>query len=98
MAVKPGVFHDLDKWSLESAFQDGCASIVVLNVFAKINKRDATARNDTFVKRGFGGSNGVVDTVFLLVDFSFGSTTDLNDGNTTGESGNTLIELLFFVI
>ena len=65
----------------EGFFDDFSAIIIGFEVSCKIDKSDTTTSNDTFGESSFRGSNGVIDTELFLVDFGFGSTTDLNNGD-----------------
>ena len=97
-AIKTGIFHDMDKWSLECIFENCTTSIIVFEVLGEVDEGDATARNDAFVEGGLGGSYGIVDAIFLFVDFGFGGTTYLDDGNVAIECSGALIEFASFII
>ena len=98
MAIKASIFGNLDEWGLKRILHDSSASVVVFKLLSEIDECDATARNDTFVERGFSSGNGIIDAIFLFVDFSFSSTTDFNYGNAAFESGGAFVEFASFVI
>lgn len=49
--------------------------------FAGIQQSDAAAGDNAFLDRGTGRMQRVVNTVFLLLNFNFGSTADFDNGN-----------------
>src|ERR1700694_2227592 len=54
----------------------------------------ATARHDAFLDRGTGGGHGVLHPVLLLLELGLGRGTNLDDSDTAGQLGQTLLELL----
>ena len=59
---------------------------------------NATTRNDTFFNGSARGMQGILDASFLFLHLGFGGSTDLDDGHTTGELGQALLELLAVVV
>lgn len=57
-----------------------------------------TTREDTLLDGSTSGVQGVNDAVLLLADLDFRGTADLDDGNTAGELGKTLLQLLLLVL
>jgi hypothetical protein len=54
-------------------------STVCFNTCCKINKCYTATGNNSFGKCSFGCSYGIVNTELLLIDFSFGGTTNFNE-------------------
>ena len=79
-------------------FENCTTGIIVFEVLGEVDEGDTTARNDAFVEGGLGGSYGIVDAIFLFVDFGFGGTTYLDDGNMAIECSGALIEFASFII
>src|SRR5690606_23382824 len=55
---------------------------------------DATTRNDAFFNGSAGRVERVIDAVLAFLDFHFGRTADLDDGNAASELGKTFLKLL----
>jgi len=71
---------------------------VVESVGSGLEKGSATTGEDTLLNGGAGGVQSVDHAVLLLADLNLRGTADLDDGNTTGELGKTLLELLLLVV
>jgi len=56
-----------------------------------VEKGRAAANDDTLLGGSAGGAKSILDAVLELADLNFGSATDLNDGNTSGESAHALL-------
>jgi len=85
--------HDIDT--------DTLVEVLSLDVVKSLRGEEeggTTAGNDSFIGSSSGGAEGILNAVLELSDFDFGRSTDLNDGNSTGESTNTLLELLSVVV
>src|SRR5690606_15223403 len=54
----------------------------------------ATAGDDALFDGGPGGGDGILDAVLLLLQLHLGGGADLDDYDTTGQLGETLLELL----
>src|SRR5207248_5463629 len=55
---------------------------------------DAAARHDALLDGSPGRREGVLDAVLLLLELDLGGGTDLDEGNTAGELGQPLLQLL----
>ena len=62
------------------------------------DESDAAAGNDAFFHRCAGGVEGVFDAGFLLLHLGLGRGADIDDGDTTGQLGQALLELLAVVV
>src|SRR5690554_7027604 len=85
--------HDLDTGSFVIGF--------TLQIFQSINGTNVshtTTGNDTFLNSCTGCAQGIVNTVFLLLHFNFGSCTYVKHGNTAGQLSQTLLKFLTIVI
>merc|ERR1740117_1861259 len=85
--------HDVDTDSLVEVL-----SLDVVKSERSVEEGGTTAGNDSLIGSSSGGAEGILNTVLELTDFNLRSTTDLDDGNSTGESSNTLLELLSVVV
>src|SRR6185436_3475298 len=63
-----------------------------------VEQSDSAARDDSFLDRGAGGVEGVVDAVLALLDLDLGRAADLDHGNAAGELGEALLELLLVIV
>src|SRR5690606_17823606 len=61
-------------------------------------QRHAATGHDAFFDRSAGCVQRVVDAVLALLDLDFGRAADADDGNATGEFGQTLLQLLLVVV
>ena len=59
-----------------------------------MHERGAAAGDDALIDRGARGRHGVLDAVLLLLEFDLGVSADLDDDDTAGKLGETLLELL----
>ena len=59
-----------------------------------LEQRDAAAGDDALFERGAGGLQRVLDAVLLLLHLGLGGGADLDDGDTAGQLGEALLELL----
>src|SRR5438874_8783551 len=59
-----------------------------------MNERRSTARHDAFLDGSTGRRQGVLYAVLLLFELHLGRGTDLDDGNTAGQLGQPLLQLL----
>ena len=98
LRIETGVLHDVDEGSGESALDNLGASGSVFNRTGEIDESDAATGNDAFGESGLGGSYSVVNAELLFVNFGFGSTADLDDGDFAKESSGTLLKLFAFVV
>lgn len=58
----------------------------------------ATTGEDAFLNSGASSVQGINDTVLLLANLDLGGTANLDNRNTAGELGKTLLELLLLVV
>src|SRR5258708_1910257 len=69
-----------------------------IDCLGRTEESNATARDNTFFHRSAGGMKGVLNAHLLFLHFGFSCGTDIDDGDTTGELGQTFLELLAVVI
>src|SRR5690606_24866525 len=60
----------------------------------RAQQRYATAGDDALFDGSPGGGNGILDAVLLFLQLHLGGGADLDDHHTTGQLGETLLELL----
>src|SRR5690606_25797073 len=65
---------------------------------AGLDEGDATTGDDTLLDRGLRRADGVLDAVLALLQLDLGGRADLDDRDTTGELGQTLLQLLAVVV
>ncbi|KAG2021770.1 hypothetical protein GB937_004732 [Aspergillus fischeri] len=70
---------------------------IVKAVGGGLEKGGTTTGEDTLLNSSTGSVESIDNTVLLLTDLNLGGTTDLDDGNTARELGQTLLELLLLV-
>ena len=85
--------HDVD-----AGLDVGIVGFHSLDSLLGPQQRHATARHDAFLDRGAGGIERVIDAVLALLDLDFGGAADLDDGNTAGELGKPLLQLLAIIV
>src|SRR4029077_12378634 len=105
-ALEAGVLGDLLERSLERLGHDpstgrlvaaeGVGALGDLGLRAK--QRNATTGNDTLFDGRLGGAHGVLDAVLLLLELDLGGRADLQDRDTAGQLGATLLQLLAVVV
>ena len=59
-----------------------------------LQQRDAAAGHDALLERRAGRLQRVLDAVLLLLHLRLGGRADLDDGDTAGELGEALLQLL----
>src|SRR6185503_1099765 len=64
----------------------------------RADQRNTAARHHAFFNGGTGRVQRVFDAGLLLFHFDLGGSANLDHGNTAGELGNTLLELLLVVV
>src|SRR5688500_4619918 len=99
------VLDDLTERLFDGARQDTNADRLVfvrtfelLEGLQRADQRNAAARDHAFFDGGTGCVQRVFDAGLLLFHFDLGGSADLDHGDTAGELGNTLLELLLVVI
>lgn len=106
-ALGTGVVDDLAHGALQSLADDGHAQLLVkvlggvlegLEGERGLEEGDTTTGQDTFLNGSASGVESVVVAVLLLADFDFRGTTDLDDGDTTGQLGQALLQLGLVVL
>src|SRR6185436_408169 len=70
----------------------------LLERLLRADQRNAAARDHAFFNGGTGGVQRVFDAGLLLFHLDLGGSADLDHGNTAGELGNTLLQLLLVVV
>ncbi len=98
LRIEAGVFHDMNKRSGESFFNNGGAVVVGFEVRCEIDESDATSGHDTFGESSLSSGDSVINAVFLFVDFGFGSAADFDDGDFAKESSSAFFELAASVV
>src|SRR3954464_3104414 len=99
-ALEAGVVRDLAQRLLERAEHDAGAGALVVLVRVGVDRarraqeRDAAAGHDALLERRAGRLQGVLDAVLLLLHLRLGGRADLDDGDTAGELGEALLQLL----
>ena len=68
------------------------------NSFGSTHEGDTASGDDTFFDGGTGGVQSVIDTVFFLFHLNFSGGTDIDNGNTAGEFGETFLQFFTIVI
>ncbi len=63
-----------------------------------VDERDAAADDHTFLHRGAGGVQGVIDAVLALLHLDLGHAADADHGDAAGELRNPLLQLLAVVV
>src|SRR5690606_15965767 len=96
-----GVGDDLAQRSLDGATQQGDTDVLVFVVTLQLGdglqgtyQGDTAARHHAFFDGCTGSVQGVFDTSLLLFHLDFGGGTDLDHGNTAGQLGQALLQLL----
>src|SRR3954466_5109775 len=100
-----GILDDLTQRLFDRARQDANADRLVfvrtfelLEGLQRADQRNAAARDHAFFNGGTGRVQRVFDAGLLLFHFDLGGSADLDHGNTAGELGNTLLQLLLVVV
>src|SRR6185295_9497098 len=103
--VFASVLDDLTQRLFDRARQDANADrLVFVRAFELVERllradqRNAAARDHAFFNGGTGCVQRVFDAGLLLFHFDLGGSADLDHGDTAGELGNTLLELLLVVV
>src|SRR5690606_40134652 len=88
-----GVGDDLTQRSLGRTAQQGDTDVLVFVVALQVidglqstHQSDTTARHHAFLDGCTGGVQGAFDAGLLLFHFDFGTSTDLDHGNTDPRS------------
>src|SRR5690606_23593406 len=100
-----GVGDDLTQWSLDGAAQQGNTDVLVFVVafptfdgLQSTYQGYTTARYHAFFDGCAGSMQRVFDTGLLLFHLDFGGSADFDHGNTAGQFGQALLQLLFVVV
>src|SRR5262249_5172684 len=103
-AIFASVLRDLAERLLDRALDEADAEglfaveLEVIECLRRAEKRDTAALDDAFLDRRARGVEGVLDAGLLLLHFGLGRGANLDDGDTTGEFGEALLELLAIVV
>ena len=89
-----GLLDDVDT-DLLVEVSDGLLELVEAS--GGVEEGGTTSGKNTLGDGGTSGVEGVLETVLLLVDLDLGGSADLDDGDTAGELGESLVELLLLV-
>ena len=101
-AFDAGVLGDLDEGLFEDALEELDAGTHVtfegrgqgVEDGLTADEADATAGDDAFLDGAAGGGQGVLYAQLLLLALDLGGGADFEDGDTAGELGQALLELL----
>src|SRR4051812_34069935 len=100
-ALEAAVLGDLTQRLLERAQDDAHAGLLVVDAggvevdgLGGLQQGDAAAGHDALLERRAGRLQGVLDAVLLLLHLRLGGRADLHDGDTAGELGQALLQLL----
>ena len=103
--VFAGVLDDLTQRLFDRARQDANADRLVfvrtfelLEGLLRADQRNAAARDHAFFNGGTGCVQRVFDAGLLLFHFDLGGSANLDHGDTAGELGNALLQLLLVVV
>ncbi len=72
----------------------GSLELVRLEVGLSVEQRHSATRHDALLERGAGRLQRVLDAVLLLLHLGLGGGADLDHGDTAGQLGEALLELL----
>ncbi|KAF3799563.1 Heat shock protein 60, partial [Colletotrichum gloeosporioides] len=105
-ALKTGVLDDAAGGAGDGVLDDADTELLVevggLDVLQGqgrgLDEGGTTTGQDTLLNGGAGGVQGIDEAVLLLTDLDLGGATDLDDGDTTRELGQTLLKLLLLVL
>lgn len=105
-ALETGVLNNGAGRAADSALDDADTELLIEvggldtteTVGGGLEQSGTTTGEDTLLNGSAGGVEGVHNTVLLLTDLNLGGTTDLDDSDTTGELGETLLQLLLLVL
>src|SRR5690606_19610468 len=100
-----GVGNDLTQRRFNGATQQCDTDVLVFVVTLELgdglqraHQGNTAARHHAFFNGCTGSVQGVFDASLLLFHLDFGTGTDLDHGNTAGQLGQTLLQLLFVVV
>ena len=103
-SFKAGVVADGDDGGLEGLSDDvdtivlvEVGALKVLDVPGGVEESGSSSDDDALFGGGFSGTDGVIDSVLEFVDFGFGNSADFEDGDSSGELGKSLLELVLVV-
>src|SRR6516165_4515481 len=88
-----GLAHDVDSRLLVVVL-----AFEVLEGLGSPEQGHPTARNDPLLHRRTGGVESVLDAVFPLFHLHFCGAANLNDGNTTRQLRQSLLQLLLVIV
>src|SRR5665213_3219428 len=100
------IMNDHPKWFFDRPADDVGADLLV--AFQRLDQSvdrggaaeegNTAARDDAFFNGSAGGVHRVFDTGLLFLHLGFGGCTDLDDGDSADQLGETLLELLTVVV
>ena len=104
-AIVPGVLRNLAGWRFNRATHDvdtdllvGLFQLDLLQSPGRNEKGRTAAGDDTFLDCRTGRVESVFHQFLALLDLDLRGTTDLDDGNTAGEFGQTLLQFLAIIL
>ncbi|MBT8110858.1 MAG: hypothetical protein KJO27_09040 [Gammaproteobacteria bacterium] len=103
--VTAGVTNDLPQRLFDRTLEDTNADVLVVIVtlelrdqFDSADQRNTTTWHNALLDSSTGRVQRIFNACFLLFHLDFGRSTNLDDGNTARQLGNTLLQLLFVVV
>src|SRR5450631_3278183 len=72
--------------------------VQVIKSLDSVQQSDATTGDHAFFDTGAGGGECILDTCLTIFQFNFGASADFNNGNTTGQFCQALLQFLAVVI
>src|SRR4029434_8637285 len=104
-AVFSRVDRDLTRWPGNRLLDDfNAGSLIIVSAFELLQsldgpqQRNSAAWEDAFLDRGTGCMHRVFDAVLALLHFDLGRATDAEHGDSPGELGQPLLQLLAVVV
>ena len=105
-ALSAGVLDNGPGWAGDGILNDGHTKLLVevdgLNVVQSVSsglkETSSSTRQNTLLDSSAGGVKSIDNPILLLANLNLGRTADLDDGNTSGQLGQTLLELLLLVL
>jgi hypothetical protein len=100
--VSAGVFGDSSEGLLEGVFENFQADFFFFRIgldliedVADTEEGDTAAGNNPIGDSGFGSFDSILNPFLFFFEFDFGSSADVDDGDSAGEFGQSLLEFFF---
>jgi len=98
------IFSNSLAWNLDGLLDNLDTNVLIevftlqgIKWFGGIEQSATTTNDDTFFNGSFSSAESISDSVLDLTNFNFGSTTNLNDTNSSSEFSESLLELFLVV-